>query len=201
MPTDSNLQQSAAMLEILILLSILFLAMYNRRATPRRRYNLRKVRAIPQIALATTANTIVVTQTCFPAADGAYRMISCSATWTLKEIDLSETTIMVGYAHGDYTVTEIKEAIEIANSISVGDKIAQEKSNRLVRIVGTFSGHGSGVTTSSVGLNDGRPIKTRLNWFIPIGKTFNIFAYNDTGVTLAGGMLVDANVVGWVKDT
>ncbi len=102
----------------------------------------------------------------------------------------------MGYAHNDYTVTEIKEAIESASAINIGNKVVQEQGNRLVRVVGTIN------TDLDIDnrLNDGKPVKTRLNWFIPIGSAVNLFAYNDGTVMLTGAVL-KANGEIWVKDS
>ncbi len=164
-----------------------------------RRFNLRRVRVIPQIPLSTLANVTVLTGAVTGSADGAYRAISISGTWSYKLVGTTEGPVVVGYAHSDYSVAEIKEALEIQNSINVGDKVAQEKAKRLVRIVGVFSE--SLISGGSATLNDGKPIKTRLNWFIPIGKAVNIFAYNDAGLALEGSSVIDMNGDLWVKDT
>jgi len=114
-------------------------------------------------------------------------------------MDEFDGPLIFGYAHGDYTVTEIKECIESGASINVGLKVEQEQSNRLVRIVGAFGSPGVG--NIDVTANDGKPIKTRLNWLIPIGKTFNFFVYNDGVAALeTAAKSVRINGTGWVKD-
>jgi len=183
------------MLEIFLILTMLvWPAMAKRR--PKRRFTLRPVRGSGQLTLSTLASATALTGTMWGAADGAYRVMSVSRTWALRALTAGEGPIHVGYAHGDYTVTEIKEFIENSAAISVGDKIAQEKANRLIRVIGSFNG----LSTNEV-LNDGKPMKTRLNWFIPIGTVLNQFAYNDSGATLTTGAVVDGAVTGWVKDT
>ncbi len=102
--------------------------------------------------------------------------------------------IIVGYAHSDFSVTEIKEAIEASASISVGDQVAQERANRKVRLVGQL-------TDLVEELNDGKPVKTKLNWLIPIGKEVNIFAYNDGAALLTTGAVVSCSGDMWVKDS
>ncbi len=161
-----------------------------------RRYNLRKVRTIPIITLGTLADVTVVTGAVTGAADGQYRAMSHKAVWSLRDFTAGEGPITVGYAHGDYSVTEIKEAIEIANSINLGDLVAsREQSQRLVRVVGVFQGTGEAES-----LNDGKPIKTRLNWAMPIGKALSVFAYNESGAALTTGAEIQATGDLWVKD-
>ncbi len=117
----------------------------------------------------------------------------------MENMDILDGPVLCGYAHGDYTVGEIKECIESGGSIDVGDKLAQEKANRLVRIVGTFSNNGT--DQADVTLNDGKPIKTKLNWLIPIGKTLSLFVYNDgTAAIEAVAKFVKVNGTGYVQD-
>ncbi len=174
---------------ILLLLAWPFMAKHGRG-----RYTLRRVRTTGGITLSTLAANIVITSAVLGAADGQYRIMSAKQTWAMKNLTAGEGPILVGYAHGDYSVTEIKEAIEAGASINRGNMVAREQSDRLVRIVGSFSGAAEEV------LNDGRPIHTRLNWAIPIGKTVNIFAYNDSGATLTTGGVVEVTGPVWVKD-
>ncbi len=182
------------MLEILLIM-LCFAFMAKHKGKGRRRFTLRRVRTIPTMALSTLANVTAFVGAVSGSADGQYRAMSHSAVWSQSGATAGEGPITVGYAHSDYSVTEIKEALEIANSISLGDKVAQEKASRLVRIVGQFSAVG----TDEV-LNDGKPIKTRLNWAIPIGKAVNIFAYNESGAALSTGQVIQATGNLWVKD-
>ncbi len=165
------------------------------RKPAKRRFNLRAVRHSSATNLGALASAIVTLAAVYGNADGAYRIMSSSATWSLKNHTAGEGPLQVGYAHGSYTVTQIKEFIESSSSISIGTKLAGEQSNRLIRLIGTFSGNFAEET-----LNDGRPIKTRLNWAIPIGTNFNFFIYNDSGATLTTGSSVDVTGTGWVKD-
>ncbi len=184
------------MLEIILLLTCFaFMAKHGKRSS-KGRYSLRPVRFANSITLGTLANITVLTAGSTSTADGAYRMISMQAVWTLKGGTTGEGPITVGYAHSDYSVTEIKEALEANASINIGNKVSNEQANRLVRIVGTFGG---GLTDEQ--LNEGRPVKTRLNWFIPIGMQVNLFAYNDSGATLTTGSIVDVTGKCWVKDS
>ncbi len=162
---------------------------------PKRRYSLRKVRTIPKLTVGALATLTVVVAALAPASTAQYRLISCDHTWSLSGHTVGEGPYTVGYAFGDYSVTEIKEAIEIANSISPSDKVAQEKGGRWVRIVGTFAG-----AEVSESLNDGKSIKTRLNWAVQIGSTVNTFVYNEDLNTQTTGSLIDLTGNLWVKD-
>jgi len=162
------------------------------------RYSLRRVNTTAGITLGALANQIVVTGALTGSADGAYRIISVSGVWSLKNAFAGEGPVTVGFAHSDYSVTEIKEALESGASISIGLKVEQERTRRLVRVVGQFAG--PTIDAQDQTLNDGKPIKTRLNWFIPIGKAVNLFAYNDSGAVLQTNGIVDFTGPLWVKD-
>lgn len=84
--------------------------------------------------------------------------------------------ILIGIAHSDYTAAEIEEVIENTGSWNRGDKIAQERSKRLIRIIGQFSTEG--ITGAKVSLNDGKPIKTKLGWSLNTGRGLSLWAYN-----------------------
>ncbi len=184
------------MIEIIILvLAGLFMA---RKPKARRRFTLRRVRVSPSLALVTLAANTALTAGMSGNADGAYRCVSIKATWGMHGVN-NQTggPFTVGYAHSDYTVAEIKECIEAASAINLGDKIAQEKANRLVRIVGVLD---AADATQGDDLNDGKPISTKLNWMILIGKQVNLFAYNDGTVAVTGASL---KVTGdmWIRDS
>ncbi len=183
------------MIEIVLLLAS-FVLMAKRNPKRKRAFNLRAVRASPSLALGTLASVTAIAGPVYGNADGAYRIMSLSGTWSTENHTAGEGPIVVGFAHGDYTVTEIKEFIESGASISIGNKIANEQANRLIRRVGTFSG----LLTEET-LNDGKVIKTRLNWAIPIGTNLNMFAYFDgSDANLTTGTFVRFNGTGWVKD-
>ncbi len=83
--------------------------------------------------------------------------------------------IMVGIAHSDYTAAEVEEVIEATNSWTEGDLVAQEVARRKVRIIGIFSMPAAGADAV---LNEGKPIKSKLNWILNAGDTLDLWAYN-----------------------
>ncbi len=103
--------------------------------------------------------------------------------------------LTVGICHSDYSNTEVKECLESGASIDQGDKIAQEQGNRLVRIVGSM------LPGEEENLNDGKPIKTRLNWMIDIGSAVNVFVYNEGSGSLTTGSLMKLTGSLYVKDS
>ncbi len=100
----------------------------------------------------------------------------------------------MGFAHSDYSVTEIKECLETLN-IDPGNKVAQERAKRLIRIVGTFG------SNANEALNDGKPISTKLNWLITEAFQVNFFVFNDDTVALTTGSLVNFTGNMWVQDS
>ncbi len=171
--------------------------MAKKRGGLRRKFNLRRVRVTPTLALSTLAAATALTVGLTGNADGAYRCVSIKQTWSIKEMTAGQGPILFGYSHSDYTVAEIKEAIEAAAAISVGNKIAQEQANRLVRLVGSFQPDDTGEQE----FNDGEPVSTKLNWLIPIGKEVDLFVYNDDTSDLTTGGRVSASGDMWVKDS
>ncbi len=158
-----------------------------------RNYRLRRVRVSPEQALGTLATDTAITNDMAPAADGAYRCISVNGVWSIAGLTAGEGPITIGLVHGDYSLAELKECLEQAGSISVGNLVAQEVANRKVRVVGT-------ILSQEPILNEGKPMKTRLNWLIPIGKTVKFFAFNESTATLTTGASLHFTGDLWVKD-
>lgn len=104
---------------------------------------------------------------------------SIVASWSLADFTnaIGDGPITVGVAHSDYTDGEIENFIEQSGSWNQGDKVGQEVAKRLVRIVGTFP---SSVADSSgiITLQEGKMIKTKLNWLLVTGQTLRVWAYN-----------------------
>ncbi len=161
-----------------------------------RSYRLRRVRITPSLGLSTLATLTALTVAVTPAASSTYRCISIDTVWGSVGVVQTGGPFTVGYAHSDYSVGEIKEAIEASAAIDVGNKVAMEQANRLVRIVGTMAFQ----SADEQALNDGRPIKTRLNWLMSIGQSVNAFVYNEGTVAVTGATLkLTGNM--WVKDS
>ncbi len=167
----------------------------------KRRFNLRRVRVSTELALGTLASDVAVTNSLTGTSAGAYRLVSAKLIWSQSKAVDGEGPVTVGYAHSDYSVTEIKECLEAFAAIDQGDKIASEKANRLVRTVGTISARGPGGAVAGGNLNDGKPVKTRLNWLINIGDSVNMFVFNESIAVLTTGSVVNAQGDLWIKDS
>ena len=103
------------------------------------------------------------------------------SNWTPAQGD---GPIVVGVAHSDYTDAEIEAVIENVGSWNEGDMVlSREVAKRLVRRVGQFE-----IPSAAEGgtvLNDGRPIKTKLNWILLQNQTLRYWAYNQGTSALA----------------
>ncbi len=84
--------------------------------------------------------------------------------------------ILCGVAHSDYTDAEIEEWIENTGSWDEGDLVNQEIGGRKIRRVGIFDTPAA--ATQAAVLNDGKAIKTKLNWILLQGQTLKHWFYN-----------------------
>ncbi len=101
------------------------------------------------------------------------RISSLIAKYTLSDFTPTADVgpIEVGIAHSDYTAAEIQAVFTSTTSWNEGDKIGQEIGKRLVRSIGVFEVSGGSLVTDLHVLNDGKPIKTKLNWILNQGQT------------------------------
>ncbi len=121
---------------------------------------------------------------------------SILATWAMEGFTpaAGDGPVRVGVAHSDYSAAEIEEWIENAQSWDLGDKIGQEVGKRLIREIGVFrSPNPVGNVGGPQTLNEGRPIKTKLNWRMTTGDTIAVWAYNSGGGNLGTGAIVHAS--------
>ncbi len=102
---------------------------------------------------------------------------SLVCTWALDQLTGPQGPLFVGVAHSDYSDAEIEAVIEAAGTWDRGNKIARELAKRLIRTIGSFGPSEGGVVEDLV-LNNGLPIKTKLNWMLQTGDTLKIWIYN-----------------------
>lgn len=108
---------------------------------------------------------------------------SIVGVWAIDQLSLAQGPLLVGIAHSDYTDVEIQEVLDATNSWTKSDKVAQEVAKRLVRIIGVFQGDGA--TVADYSLNDGKPIKTKLNWMLETGQTLKMWTQNRSDSALS----------------
>ncbi len=174
--------------------------MARRKRSRRRSFNLRRVRVTDELAVGALASLDVVSAAMTAAVTDPLRVISANLTWSLADLGaLDDDAQEFGIAHSDYQANEIEEALEAVASIDLGNKLAQEQANRLVRSVGQFvdtAGTGGGL-----GFNDGRPMKTKLNWLLSTGDSLSMWIRNGSGAVYTTGATVVVLGDLWVKDS
>ncbi len=176
------------MIYILLISAMLIVLLAKRRKRRRWTQKDANLPAFGGVDLLAAANAAVVKQDLTTIADNEYRCLSMRMIWTRRGGTAGEGPLVFGVAHGDYSVTEIKECIEAEASWVSADKVANEQANRLVRRIGVFSGLGT-----DEDYNDGKPVQTRLNWQIVAGQTIDAWVYNQSGATLTTGAFVMHN--------
>ncbi len=118
---------------------------------------------------------------------------SIESTYALKDIVVAvdDGPITVGVAHSDYTDAEIEAVIENTGSWNEGNKVQQEVSKRLVRVIGTFPiTQAATEGAQTFVLNEGMKIKTKLNWILTTGQSLRLFVYNGGSSALTGSASV-----------
>ncbi len=103
---------------------------------------------------------------------------SLVAAYTLSDMTPGTNIgpIMVGIAHSDYSDAEIEAYVEAISSWEEADLVGQEVAKRKIRRIGVFI-----TSTADLGtqvLNEGKPIKTKLNWILNTGQTLTLWVYN-----------------------
>lgn len=115
--------------------------------------------------------------------------LSIDTTWSSVDHTAKEGPIVVGVAHGDLSVTEIKEATE-AEMTDPDDIIARERARRPVRTIGVFDGE-----TENEKLNDGRMLRTKMKFSVGDGHQPVLWAKNKDTAQLTTGTLIKVNGV------
>jgi len=103
---------------------------------------------------------------------------SLVANWSMRNFTpiASAGPVLVGVSHSDYSAAEIEAYIEATGSWNEGNMTQQEIAKRKIRRIGVFDTPDA--AEDSAVLNDGRPIKTKLNWILLQGQSLNQWSYN-----------------------
>ncbi len=135
-------------------------------------------------ALGTLAPQDVVVAAVADTVNERSLISSIDCTYSLSGYTVIDNAgpIQVGVAHFDYSDAEIEEWIENVTSWDEGDLPSQEIANRKIRSIGTIP-----MVTSLAAspLNDGKPIKTKLNWIVNQAQGIKFWAYNQGSAALA----------------
>ncbi len=166
-------------------------------SSKKRRGNFRAIKFNTQVALATLADEIIVKVNLFPNNSTMQTYcISVDSNIAVRDNTAGEGPIEVGYAHGDYDVTEIKEATEAGASFDPGNKVSQEHNRRLVRMAGQLP-----MQAVDEVLNDGRPKRTKLGFMVSQGFNLAFYVKNKSGAALTTGAIVECYGTLYVRQT
>ncbi len=145
------------------------------------------------LALSTLGSGALVSDAWDETVNEKSLLSSIVTTWSLDQLTGAEGPLIFGIAHSDYTDAEISEVIQTGGSWDSGNLISQEISKRKVRQIGEFvSGEIAGVI-SDVIVNDGKPIKTKLNWVLQSGDGIKMWVFNRSAATLTTGATMKAS--------
>ncbi len=163
----------------------------------------RKVRLAGGLPTTALASKDVVQGALTAAATDPYRLLSAKLSYAWEDIAaVADDGMEFGLAHSDYSAAEIEECLESQASIDLGDKVAQEQANRLVRTVGRISSTGRTVVDmGSEPFNGGRPVKTKLNWKMSTGDQLALWIRNGSGTVWTVGGSLQAIGDFWVVDS
>ncbi len=169
------------------------------RGRARRSFNLRRVRVATTVGLGALLASDVITGVITNTSTDPYRIVTADLTFSLVNVgNAADDGQEFGLSHSDYTAAEVEECLEAGGSIDLGNKIAQEQANRLVRTIGVMTG--DPVAGAGMDFNDGKPKKTKLNWRMSTGKQLALWIRNGSSVnyTTGAGLRVQGNL--WIKD-
>ncbi len=109
------------------------------------------------------------------------RVTSVDCSYALSGWTASDNVgpLMVGVMHGDYTLVELEEWIELTTGWDEGDLVSREISSRKIRKIGIFDVPAT--AGEAIALNEGESIKTRLNWPLRSGQGLYFWVYNTGG--------------------
>ncbi len=133
------------------------------------------------------AKTGLITDTSDPVEEKTW-ISSVKAFYALNNLTPSanDGPISLYVSHPDYTLVEIEEFIENAQSWSEGDLVAQEVAKRKIRLVGVFTTDGAASdANASLSIGTGKPIHTKCGWMLQTGDALRFTYYNMGGSALA----------------
>ncbi len=167
------------MLEIIMSLVVL-LGLAKRKGHGRRRPNWQRyLSGNIEIDLAMTSlgPKAVVSQLTQLVVD-TMRVSSVECTYTIQGLTPGDNIgpFLCGVAHGDYSGAEVEAWIEAAAGWDFGDMIAKEVRGRRIRQIGVLNSPAT--LEESSRLNDGKVLRTKLNWALAEGDGLRFWIYN-----------------------
>ncbi len=172
---------------ILVLICALVIPMMARHGRRRRRNMSRYLNGAinTRLELGTLAGRVVIVENQGQVVADTMRVSSIRCTYSFSGYTLVQNAgpIVVGVSHSDYTAAEIEAYLETQGTWDVGALVEKEIRSRLVRVIGVFKNPAT--TGEASYLNDGKPIRTKLNWLLAEDDTLQFWAYNQGTAALA----------------
>ncbi len=141
------------------------------------------------ITLGTLANNTVLKQDSALVLTEDFRIISMELTTVLVGNTAAENPISLYLVNDELTVAEIKEAIEVNGPLGRSDRLNQERAERAVFLLGTFTGGGANVHFHG---KDGQNtvVNKTIRWTFSSAQGWSIVAFNHSGAALTTGAVV-----------
>lgn len=174
------------MIEQIVGIAVIWIMLLSMARHGRRRYRRYQGAKIDQqLQLGTLAGNTLVGVVLSNAVNDTTWVSSVKAVYGLSNVTAVAQTgpVLCGWAHSDYTDTEVEQWVEALNSWDTGDKITQEQSRRKIRQVGLL--HGGAAVAPPTVMNDGMPVTTKLGWYLESGDMLRFWCYNSGTVAFA----------------
>ncbi len=163
---------------VYVILSVLVILMARRRR--RRKTNFQKYfkgKIDEDLSMTTLGGDTLVSVSTDAVVDTT-RVSSVHCTYAIRDLTPAKDVgpFIFGVAHGDYGDNEIEEWVELQTSWDQGDLVAKEISSRRIRQIGQILG--GDAVAAAAGFNDGRVMKTKLNWLLSPADPLKFWVYN-----------------------
>ncbi len=166
------------MLEILMLIGLMIVALLAKKGGRRTNFSKYIPGNIQLDVVLTTLAAATGVLAATDTVDDTTRVSSVKAMYSLEDFTdgAGIGPIILAVAHSDYSLAEVEEFLELTTGWSQANLVSREISARRIRKIGVFESAPSGTAVAT--LNDGKPIKTKLNWLLSEGQGLNFVGYN-----------------------
>ncbi len=148
------------------------------------------VRLTVTLAVGGLVSLDMISGTMIATSDTRYRLLSIKGLWSWQHVTQIDGALIFGIAASGYSAANIEEWMESSTSINQGSRTANEQADRKIRQIGIMPPTTTTGSQNERTLNDGRPIKTRVNWATPIGAQPSMWAYNASDENYTTGSLL-----------
>ncbi len=112
-----------------------------------------------------------------------FRVIKTEVSGALDGAAADETPILLGLADNELSVAEIGEAMNLNGPVDRNDRVAVERAERPVWVVGSYDSVFNRVAANA----GGAPLEKVLRWTFSNPEGWTWFAFNRTAATLTTG--------------